>query len=133
MKNGSKRLKAIEGTVTFVSYCATNDIPVLLVKKWIDADVSIEKLPPRLQEALIQVEMSSIAELDAKAQFKTLSEERKNELAVIYEKFLDDIIHGPVCALDNSFMKRPLTEQILAITCYGWVAGKQMNRKLPVF
>lgn len=132
MKNGSKRLKVIEGTVTFVAYCAINDIPVILVKKWIDADVSFEKLPPRLQEALTNTETNALAELDAKAQFETLSEERKNEFASIYERFLNYIIHEPVCASDNSFLKRPLTEQILAVTCYGWVAGKQMTQKLPV-
>ena len=133
MKNGSKRLKAIESTVTFVSYCALMDIPVTLVKEWIDADVSFKKLPPRLQEAVESCEDKSIKEIAITEKFDALSDSEKNRYSDIWDRFWENmnrLLDGkgePINTIE--YVNLSDEDKIFCLMANGWKYGKVLTVK----
>lgn len=133
MKDGSKRLKVIEQTVTFVSYCAVYDIPVTLVKKWIDADVSFKKLPPRLQEAIESCEDQSIEEIAIAEKFDALSDVEKNRYSDIWDRFwenMERLLEGKGEKIETiEYVNLSDEDKMFCLMANGWKNGKALTVK----
>jgi hypothetical protein len=133
MKDGSKRLKTIEKTVTFVSYCAIYDIPVALVKKWIDLNVSFKKLPPRLQEAVASCEDQSIEEIAIAEKLDALTDAEKNRYSDIWDRFWENmelLLEGKGEKINTiEYVNLSHEDKMFCLMANGWKNGKDLTFK----